>query len=90
MAIWVAIETSGALAASGAGRQEIWPPDFDNTTSQVLPGFHIHRLSIRPYPAELERVVRLSDGTPMRLPPNRPEVEAVQQRAFGQLSGNDP
>ena len=61
-------------------------PEFDNTTSQVLPGFHIHRLSIRPYPAELEHVVRLSDGTPIRLPPNRPEVEAVQQRAFGLLS----
>jgi acetyltransferase len=46
----------------------------------------IARLAIRPYPTELERDIRLEDGTPMRLRPIRPEDEPTLQRAFGRLS----
>jgi acetyltransferase len=45
----------------------------------------LERLAIRPYPAELEETVQLSDGTEVVLRPIRPEDEPAHQRLFASL-----
>ncbi|HUP24599.1 MAG TPA: GNAT family N-acetyltransferase [Thermoanaerobaculia bacterium] len=45
----------------------------------------LERLAIRPYPAELEETVQLSDGTAIMLRPIRPEDEPAHQRLFASL-----
>jgi acetyltransferase len=47
------------------------------------------RLAIRPYPQQLERVVRLSDGREFLLRPIRPEDEPLVQAMFARMTPED-
>jgi len=53
----------------------------------VRPG--TRRLAIRPYPSELEEVLRLEDGRCLILRPIRPEDEASHDRFFSLLTAED-
>ncbi|MBB3810169.1 bifunctional acetate--CoA ligase family protein/GNAT family N-acetyltransferase [Pseudochelatococcus contaminans] len=47
------------------------------------------RFAIRPYPQEWERLMRLSDGTPITMRPVRPEDEEMFRHFFTQVTPDD-
>ncbi len=49
----------------------------------------LQRLSIQPYPKELEEEAQLRDGQPILLRPIRPEDEAAQQVLMSRMSSED-
>ena len=54
-----------------------------------LPGGAIDRLTIRPYPRELEETVTLRDGRSVLLRPIRPEDELAHQELFQRMTPED-
>ncbi len=73
--VWADEHGTLALDARIVAREPVGPTD--------------RRLSIRPYPRELEENAAINDGRAVLLRPIRPEDEAAHQRFFGSLTERD-